>query len=124
MAYGRSQEEDFRAPFDRNDDSGTFVGSLRTARKTLGAQAPVEVTRLLRRLRKDFDAIRTIDYFPGAASTDAEVAWEDFLALADTVLSSGEPHATERANPAEPPPTIPIVELHGFTGTVLLYKLD
>ena len=74
MAYGRSQEEDFRAPFDRNDDSGTFVGSLRTARKTLGAQAPVEVTRLLRRLRKDFDAIRTIDYFPGAASTDAEVA--------------------------------------------------
>jgi hypothetical protein len=92
-----SQEADFRALFARNDDYGTFVASLGAARKTLGGQAPAEVTRQLRRLRKDYDAIRTIDYFPGAASTDAEVAWEDFLALADTVLSPGEPHAAERA---------------------------
>jgi hypothetical protein len=91
------QEADFRALFDRNDDYATFVASLGAARKTLGGQPPAEVTRLLRRLRKDYDAIRTIDYFPGAASTDAEVAWEDFLALADTVLSPGEPHAAERA---------------------------
>jgi hypothetical protein len=92
-----SQEVDFRALFDRNDDYGMFVASLGAARKTLGGQAPAEVTRLLRRLRKDYDAIRTIDYFPGAASTDAEIAWEDFVALADTVLSPGEPHAAERA---------------------------
>ncbi|MFM0033678.1 chromate resistance protein [Paraburkholderia strydomiana] len=92
-----SQEADFRALFDRNSEYTTFVASLGTARKTLGGQAPAEVTRLLRRLRKDYEAIQTIDYFPGAASTDAEVAWEDFLALADTVLSPGEPHAAERA---------------------------
>jgi hypothetical protein len=92
-----SQEADFRAVFDRNEDYATFVASLGTARKTLGGLPPADVTRLLRRLRKDYDAIRTIDYFPGAASTDAEVAWEDFLALADTVLSPGEPHAAERA---------------------------
>ena len=92
-----SQEEDFRALFDRNDDYATFVAALGAARKTLGGMLPADVTRLLRRLRKDYDAIRTIDYFPGAASTDAEVAWEDFLALADTVVSPGEPHAAERA---------------------------
>jgi hypothetical protein len=92
-----SQEADFRALFDRNDDYATFVVSLGAARKTLGGLPPADVTRLLRRLRKDYDAIRTIDYFPGAASTDTEVAWEDFLALADTVLSPGEPHAAERA---------------------------
>ncbi|MDR6476192.1 hypothetical protein J2778_003692 [Paraburkholderia graminis] len=92
-----SQEADFRALFDRNDDYGTFIASLGAVRKTLGGQPPAEVTRLLRRLRKDYDAIRTIDYFPGAASTDAEVAWEDFVALADTVVSPGEPHAAERA---------------------------
>ncbi|RDK03496.1 chromate resistance protein ChrB domain-containing protein [Paraburkholderia lacunae] len=91
-----SQEADFRALFDRNGDYATFVASLGASRKTLGGQPPAEVARLLRRLRKDYDAIRTIDYFPGAASTDAEVAWEDFLALADTVLSPGEPHAAER----------------------------
>jgi hypothetical protein len=92
-----SQEADFRALFDRTDDYATFVASLDAARKTLGGLPPADVTRLLRRLRKDYDAIRTIDYFPGAASSDAEVAWEDFLALADTVLSPGEPHAAERA---------------------------
>lgn len=92
-----SQEADFRALFDRNDDYATFVASLVVARKTLRGQSPAEVTRLLRRVRKDYEAIRTIDYFPGAESTDAEVAWEDFLALADTVLSPGEPHAAERA---------------------------
>lgn len=90
-----SQEADFRALFDRNDDYAAFVASLGAARKTLGGLQPAEVTRLLRRLRKDYDAIRTIDYFRGAASTDAEVAWEDFLALADTVLSPGEPQAAE-----------------------------
>ena len=97
QSLNASQEEDFRALFDRHDDYVTFVESLGAARKTLGGLPPAEVTRLLRRLRKDHDAIRTTDYFPSAASTDAEVAWEDFLALADTVLSPGEPHAAERA---------------------------
>ncbi|MEA3098908.1 MAG: hypothetical protein QOF74_3148 [Caballeronia mineralivorans] len=91
-----SQEEDFRTLFDRRDDYMAFVVSLSTARKTLGGLPPAEVTRLLRRLRKDYEAIRTIDYFPGAASTEAEIAWEDFTALADTVLSPGEPHTAER----------------------------
>jgi hypothetical protein len=91
-----SQEADFHALFDRNEDCAAFVASLGVARNTLGTLAPAEVTRLLRRLRKDYKAIRTIDYFPGNASTDAEVAWEDFVALADTVLSPGEPHAAER----------------------------
>jgi hypothetical protein len=91
-----SQEQDFRALFDRHDDYAAFVESLSAARKTLGGLPPAELTRLLRRLRKDYDAIRTIDYFPGAASTDAEIVWEDFTALADTILSPGEPHAAER----------------------------
>lgn len=92
-----SQEADFRALFDRNEDYAAFIASLGVARKTLGTLAPAEVARLLRRLRKDYEAVRTIDYFPGAVSTDAEIAWEDFLAFADTVVSPGEPQAAERA---------------------------
>jgi hypothetical protein len=82
QSLNASQEQDFRALFDRHDDYAAFVESLSAARKTLGGLPPAELTRLLRRLRKDYDAIRTIDYFPGAASTDAEIAWEDFTALA------------------------------------------
>jgi hypothetical protein len=92
-----TQEANFRALFDRNEDYAAFVTSLSAARKTLGGLSPVEVTRLLRRLRKDYEATRAIDYFPGSASTDAQIAWQDFMALADTVLSPGEPRAAARA---------------------------
>lgn len=91
-----SQETEFRALFDRGDDYATFIHGLSEARKTLAGQSSTELTRLLRRLRKDFDAIRAIDYFPDDAATRAEVAWQDFVSLVDTVLSPGEPHAAAR----------------------------
>lgn len=90
------QEQEFRALFGRDDDYATFTRALADARKTLAGQSATELTRLLRRLRKDFDALRAIDYFPGDSATRAEVALQDFVALVDTVLSPGEPHAAER----------------------------
>ncbi|KML17142.1 MULTISPECIES: chromate resistance protein ChrB domain-containing protein [Burkholderia] len=92
----RSQEQEFRALFDRADDYATFTRALADVRKTLDGQSAAELTRLLRRLRKDLDAIRAIDYFPGDSATRAEVALQDFGALVDTVLSPGEPHAADR----------------------------
>ncbi|WP_185737819.1 chromate resistance protein ChrB domain-containing protein [Burkholderia cepacia] len=92
-----SQEAEFRALFDRADDYATFTRTLADARKTLAGQSATELTRLLRRVRKDFDAVRAIDYFPGDSATRAEVALQDFVALVDTVLSPGEPHAADRA---------------------------
>ncbi|WP_342702910.1 chromate resistance protein [Burkholderia arboris] len=91
-----SQEQEFRALFDRADDYTTFTRALADARKTLAGQSATELTRLLRRLRKDFDAIQAINYFPGDSATRAEVALQDFVALVDTVLSPGEPHAADR----------------------------
>lgn len=92
-----SQEAEFRALFDREEDYAGFVRDLAQARKTLASQSAAELARLLRRLRKDFEAIRAIDYFPDDAATRAELAWQDFVSLVDTVLSPGEPHAAERA---------------------------
>lgn len=91
-----SQEQEFRALFSRDDDYAAFTRSLADARKTLAGQSAAELTRLLRRLNKDFDALRAIDYFPGDSATRAEVALQDFVALVDTVLSPGEPHAAVR----------------------------
>lgn len=91
-----SQEEAFRASFDRGGDYDAFIGSLAEARKTISGQSAAELTRLLRRLRKDYEVIQAIDYFPDDAATRAEVAWQDFVALVDTVLSPGEPHPAER----------------------------
>lgn len=89
------QEAEFRRLFSRASDYEDFVRSLADARKTLSGQSAAELTRLVRRLRKDYEGIRAIDYFPDDATTRAEIAWQDFLALVDTVLSPGEPHSAE-----------------------------
>jgi hypothetical protein len=91
-----SQDEAFRTLFDRENDYGVFIGSLAQARKAISGQSTTELTRQLRRLRKEYEAIQTIDYFPDDASTRAQAAWQDFIALVDTVLSPGEPHPAER----------------------------
>ena len=96
---GADQEAEFRSLFDRGDEYATFVRSLADARKTLSGLSPVEITRLLRRAGKDFDAISSIDFFANEASTQAEASWQDFVALANTVLSPGEPHQVEGAIP-------------------------
>ncbi|WP_322085156.1 chromate resistance protein ChrB domain-containing protein [Burkholderia sp. BCC1999] len=91
-----SQEQAFRALFNRDEDYAAFARTLADARKTVAGQSATELVRLLRRLRKDFDALRAIDYFPGDPAVRAEVALQDFVALVDTVLSPGEPHAADR----------------------------
>jgi hypothetical protein len=89
---GTDQEAEFRSLFDRGEDYAVFVQSLTDARKTLSDLSPTEITRLLRRTGKDFEAISSIDFFPTEGSVRAEAAWADFVALANTVLSPGEPH--------------------------------
>lgn len=90
------QDQEFRALFDRGEDHAGFTRSLNDARKTVSGQSAANLTKLLRRLRKDYEAIVATDYFPGDASTRAEAAWQDFIGLVDTVLSPGEPHSAER----------------------------
>jgi hypothetical protein len=57
--------------------------------------SPVEITKLLRKTRKEFEAIAGLDFFPNEASVRAQSAWQDFIAAADAVLSPGEPRDTE-----------------------------
>lgn len=92
-----SQEAEFRALFDRADEYDGLIRALADARKTVSGQSAADLAKLLRRLRKDYETIVAIDYFPGEAATRAEVAWQDFVAHVDTVLSPGEPHAADRA---------------------------
>jgi len=91
-----AQDEEFRALFDRSEDYAEFMRTLKEARKTVSGQSAAELTRILRRLRKDYESVVAIDYFPGDAATRAEAAWQDFIGLVDTVLSPGEPHCAER----------------------------
>jgi hypothetical protein len=88
-----AQEELFRGLFDRGEDYAQLSLSLRTARKTLSKLSVPEINRLARRLRREYEALRLIDFFPGDGAALAAAQWTDFLGLIDTVLSPDEPHA-------------------------------
>lgn len=90
-----TQEEEFRSLFDRTDDYALLKRSLDDARKTLSGLTPAEVTRLLRKVRKEFEAVEATDFFPNEASVRAQSAWQDFVAAANAVLSPDEPHPAE-----------------------------
>lgn len=87
------EEAAYRALFDRNEDYAQIAQSLSAARKTLSDLTPQEITRLIRKLRKECEAISSVDYFPNETSVRAEALWQDFVASAETILSPGEPQA-------------------------------
>ena len=47
-----------------------------------------------RRLQRERDMVRAIDFFPGDASLEAEAAWTEFTQRIERVLSPDEPHET------------------------------
>ncbi len=95
----RAQEALFRGLFDRSEDYAYFAKSLNAARKSLAKLSPPEIQRLQRRLRREHEALRAIDFFPNDAATRAHAAWADFVGVVDTVLSPDEPHAAAGAIP-------------------------
>jgi hypothetical protein len=89
-------EAAFTALFERDADYAELGERLTQARKTLSPQAPGEVAKAVKRLRKEMDTLQRIDFFPNDASLAAQSAWSDFQEAADAVLSPGEPHAENR----------------------------
>ena len=92
----RSAAEDgaYRDLFDRSEDYAELRKAWKEANRGLSSLAASELTRLQRRLQRDYDALRTIDFFPGEASVEAEAAWTDFNKRLGRVLSPDEPHET------------------------------
>lgn len=83
----------FRFLFDRSSEHEQMRHAYADVRKTLSGLKPQEITRLLRKLRRDYDALLAIDYFPNEASAQTEAAWMDFVNVAELMLSPGEPQA-------------------------------
>jgi hypothetical protein len=86
------QDGALRALFDRTKDYADLVDEIGRARKSLRPRDPVAVRRQTRTLRRQFDAIVAIDFFPGATKAQAEAALLEVEAAATEILSPGEPH--------------------------------
>lgn len=83
----------YQALFGRGEDYAAFAKMLLAVRQEFTTATPADLNRSLRKLRRDYEAIRAIDYFPDETSVSTEATWQDFVAAAESVLSSGEPQA-------------------------------
>jgi hypothetical protein len=86
-----AQADALRALVDRTRDYAGLVSEIGRARKGFTPQDPAAVRRRSRALRRQFDAIAAIDFFPGTAKAHAEVALRETEAAATEILSPGEP---------------------------------
>lgn len=107
-ADSEQQGRAYQALFDRAADYADFAGLLSAARDTLASTTPADINRSLRKLRREYDTLRAIDYFPDEASMGAESAWRDFVSAVEAVLSPGEPQAEQR--------TIPLLDGSAYQG--------
>lgn len=89
------EEAAYRALFDRRADYAALRSTWKDANRTLRSLEPAELVRLQRRLKREFDALRAIDFFPGDASAEAEAAWALFAERLESVASPGEPHRSK-----------------------------
>jgi hypothetical protein len=94
--------------FDRSADYAALTAAFKEASAELATLEAAELGRLQRRLRRDYDALRAVDFFPNESSVDAEAAWTDFSNRVDRLLSPDEPHDTEGR--------IPRLELRDYQG--------
>lgn len=87
----------YQALFGRGEDYAAFSKVLLAARQEFASATPADLNRSLRKLRRDYEVIRAIDYFPDETSASTETAWLDFVTAAEAVLSPGEPQAVDGA---------------------------
>ena len=91
--------EALRALFDRSADYAELRSAWKLANRSLDALVASELTRLQRRLQRELDALREIDFFPGEACVEAEAAWADFGQRIAHLLSPDEPHEIDAGIP-------------------------
>ncbi|MDB5955461.1 chromate resistance protein ChrB domain-containing protein [Ramlibacter sp.] len=89
----------WRQLFDRNAEYAELRKSWKDANPSVGSLSTSELTRLQRKLQREYDAVRAIDFFPADASAEAHAAWTDLNRRIDQLLSPEEPHETQGGIP-------------------------
>jgi hypothetical protein len=93
-ARDNGQGEALRALFDRTKDYAELAREITAARPALSRQEPTSMRRQIRGLRRQFEALAAIDFFPGEAKAQVEAALTEAEAAAHDVLSPGEPRGS------------------------------
>jgi hypothetical protein len=80
------------ALFDRSSDHASLLAEVTQAHAALTTANWADTSKLTRKLRKTWDALAAIDFFPGAAGRQTEAALHRLELALSRSLSPDEPH--------------------------------
>ena len=95
-ATDKQQELSWCALFDRTADYAQLTRELRALKVPPKSASPTALARKAAGLRRSFEDISAIDFFPGAARDQALALLEETEHAVQTLLSPDEPHAVAR----------------------------
>jgi hypothetical protein len=95
QARGAEDEQAWRALFDRSADYAELRKAWKDANRGLSKLGPTELARLQRKLQREFDAVRAIDFFPADASVETEATLAELAKRIEALLSPDEPHEVD-----------------------------
>lgn len=100
-----AQGSDYAGLFDRTAEYQQLAADIDASLSQLDISASVDLARLAKKLRKSLDALRAIDFFPGAALAQTAARLDALDDALRARLSPDEPTARaaaiERRDPAE-----------------------
>lgn len=91
-----AQEQNFRAMFERDELYAALTEEIGRVGAGLPDRETAALRKALKALRRDFEAVSAIDFFPGAAQAKAEAALVELENAATARFSPGEPRAAQR----------------------------
>ncbi|WP_223462585.1 MULTISPECIES: chromate resistance protein ChrB domain-containing protein [unclassified Pseudomonas] len=80
--------------FDRSDDYGKLRAQIEECRGQLNAENALATTKQIRKLRKAYDQLVSIDYFPGKPKQQIDSALQELETAVSIALSPDEPHSS------------------------------
>ena len=87
-----AEAQAYRQLFERSDDYAELRRAWKSANRTLGSLSAAELMRLQRKLQREYDAVRAIDFFPDEVTAEADAEWLDMRQRIASLLSPDEPH--------------------------------
>ncbi|GLF42761.1 chromate resistance protein ChrB domain-containing protein [Pseudomonas aeruginosa] len=88
--------ERFVELFDRSEDYAGLRAELDECRAQLNAENALASTKQIRKLRKAYDQLIRIDYFPGKPKQQLDSALQELETAVSRALSADEPHSRDQ----------------------------
>lgn len=93
-ARDEAQEIEFRQLFDRTPEYEKLFEAIRSTNRSIGKTEATTLSGSVTRLRRDYETIALLDFFPRAAGGQIRDALTSLTAAANLATSPDEPHAT------------------------------